>query len=121
MIDVLAWVVVVGCLLLALIGFGTAIAQRVPGWVNVIGAAVIELVLLVLAAAAVIALLTGTRLAETGTFVGYILAAVLILPFAILWAAAEKSRWSGVVLAIAHLALAVVGLRLAELWSPLGG
>ena len=58
---------------------------------------------------------------EPGTFVGYLVIAVILLPLGTLWALAERSRWGTAVLAVACFTLVVVLVRLQDLWSTTGG
>ena len=65
-------------------------------------------------------LVAGERPDELGTFVGYLVVAV-ILPLGTLWALTERSRWGTGVLAVACFTLLVVMVRLQDLWSTTGG
>ena len=66
-------------------------------------------------------LVAGERPDEPGTFVGYLVIAVILLPLGTLWALAERSRWGTAVLAVACFTLVVVLVRLQDLWSTAGG
>lgn len=77
------------------------------------------LVVMVLIAAGL--LVAGERPDEPGTFVGYLVIAVILLPLGTLWALAERSRWGTAVLAVACFTLVVVLVRLQDLWSTAGG
>ncbi len=48
---------------------------------------------------------------------GYLVTVLLILPFAALWAFAERTRWSSVVLAIAALTVMFLEYRLLQIWG----
>jgi hypothetical protein len=43
---------------------------------------------------------------------------VLLIPVAWFWANAERTRFSGIVLAVAALAVIAMTLRLLVLWTP---
>ena len=45
---------------------------------------------------------------------------MVLIPVAWFWANVERTRFSGVVLAVAGLAVAVMTLRLLQLWVPAG-
>ncbi|MPV50035.1 MULTISPECIES: hypothetical protein [unclassified Pseudactinotalea] len=62
----------------------------------------------------------GHEIADGVTFWGYFIAAALLFPLAGVWAIAERTRWSSVVLIVAGVAFAVVQLRLLQLWGTLG-
>lgn len=80
-------------------------------------AAAVEAVALVQLVVLAVAVARGHALAEPATFWGYAATSVVLLPVAALWAFAERSRWSSVVLAAAAVALGVVQWRLTQVWS----
>jgi hypothetical protein len=113
-------VVTVVAVAVALLGLASTLARRRIGLLHVAAAAVLEVVLLVQAALAAAALVGGRRLAETGTFLGY-LAGIVLLPVAgVLWARTETSRWAGTVLAVAAAVAGVMAWRLLQLWEAPG-
>lgn len=59
----------------------------------------------------------GDRPASTGTFAGYLVLSLLLLPGGFVLAVEERSRYGTLVLAVALLAVAVVELRLDATWS----
>ena len=117
MIEVLTVGLIVLGLLLAGLCLVAAVRDRSPATIHVGAAAVVELVLLAQLVVAVIRLLLGDRPAELGTFVGYLVASVLVLPVAVLWAAAQRDRWSSVVLGVAGLVVVVLVLRMQQVWT----
>jgi hypothetical protein len=64
-----------------------------------------------------IALARTDRDVDAVTFVGYLAAVWLVLPVGVAWAASEKSRWGSGVLLVACLTVAVMVLRLQQLWA----
>ena len=60
---------------------------------------------------------TGTVPAEPAVFWGYVVTQLVLLPAAALWAFAERSRWSSVVLLVAAVAVAFLQLRLNRTWG----
>ena len=52
-----------------------------------------------------------------GLFWGYVVTQALVLPLAGLWAFAERTRWSSVVLAVAALTVAFLEYRLVQIWG----
>ncbi len=114
-------VVVTACAgLVALLGLASTLARRRIGLVHLVGAGVLEALLLVQAALAVVALAGGHRLLETATFLGYLVSVVLIPVAGALWARSETTRWAGTVLAVAALVVAVMDWRLLQLWEAAG-
>ena len=72
---------------------------------------------LVAAVVAGVGMARGHSVPSAGMFWGYIVTAALLFPLAGVWAIAERTRWSSVVLAVAGLAFAVVQLRLGQMWG----
>ena len=54
---------------------------------------------------------------DAATFAGYLALVWLVLPLGVAWAASEKSRWGAGVLLVACLTVAVMVLRLQQIWS----
>lgn len=73
--------------------------------------------LLVTMVVAGVQIFQGHTITEPVTFWGYFIAGAFLFPLAGVWAIAERTRWSSVVLLIAAIAFAVVQLRLHVLWG----
>ncbi|HIZ35404.1 MAG TPA: hypothetical protein H9815_06475 [Candidatus Ruania gallistercoris] len=84
---------------------------------QLIAAAVIEVGILVQMVLAGVLLIGGHQLTEGFTFWGYLVVALLVLPAAAVVAVVERTRWSSVALIIACATLAVMQLRVHQLWS----
>ncbi|MFM1993712.1 MAG: hypothetical protein RL537_401 [Actinomycetota bacterium] len=54
---------------------------------------------------------------STVEFFGYLLVALLIPPAAVIWALAEQSRWSTVVMGFASLTIAIMLIRMNQIWT----
>ncbi len=54
------------------------------------------------------------------SFGGYLVGALLILPLAGFWPLAERSRWGMSVLIVGFLSIAVMIVRLEQIWSGRG-
>ena len=106
--------------LLAALGLVSTLARRRTGLAHLALAGLLEALLLVQAVLAVAGLIGGRRLAETGTFVGYLIGIVLLPVAGVLWARSEPSRWAGTVLAVAGAVVAVMAWRLLQLWEATG-
>jgi hypothetical protein len=98
-------------------GVVTAIANKPPGAAQLVFAAVVELAALAQSVLALIGLALGERPAETATTIGYLIGIALIIPVAWFWANSERTRFSGLVLAVAALTVLVMTLRLLDLWA----
>ncbi len=117
MVDVLVWVLAGAALLLAVWALAGAVRNVRPSGPQLAGMAVLEVALLVQAVIGMVALARTDRPVSTATFVGYLVASVLLLPAGTLWGIADRSRWGNGVIAIACFAVAVVVLRLLQIWS----
>jgi hypothetical protein len=106
--------------LLAVLGLASTLARRRIGLVHLVGAGVLEVVLLVQAAIAVVAMAGGSRPEDTATFLGYLVGVLLVPVAGVLWARTERTRWAGVVIAVAAVVVAVMGWRLLQLWGAAG-
>jgi len=94
---------------------------RAPREYLVIASMVLSVLVVVMVVIAAGLLVAGERPDELGTFVGYLVVAVVLLPLGTLWALTERSRWGTGVLAVACFTLLVVMVRLQDLWSTTGG
>lgn len=79
--------------------------------------AVLEVGLLVQAVAGVAQMLGLDREIDKLSFVGYLVGPPLILPVAVAWSAAERTRWSAGVLAVACFSVPVMIVRLGQIWA----
>lgn len=94
---------------------------RAPREYLVIASMVLSALVVVMVVIAAGLLVAGERPDELGTFVGYLVVAVILLPLGTLWSLTERSRWGTGVLAVACFTLLVVMVRLQDLWSTTGG
>lgn len=117
MIDWLRYAIIAVALVLAVaayVDFRAASPPRRPAQVLLVAG-----VLLVVAQAVVagVQMARGHEMTETATFVGYTATNLLLLPAAGYVARIERSRWSAVALLIAALTVAVLEVRLDQLWT----
>lgn len=119
------WGLVVGPLALVVIGAATVLAAWAAWFVvrdravilrQLWGGAVVEGLMVLQAVVALVLVLNGTGSPEPGTFWGYIVVQLMILPFAAAWAFAERTRWSSVVLLVACLTAVFLEYRLLQIW-----
>jgi hypothetical protein len=119
--PVLVVAITVVAVLLALLGAAATLVRRRIGLLHVAGTVVLEILLLVQAAIALLALAGGERPAETATFLGYLLGVLLVPVAGLLWARTEPTRWAGGVIVVAGLVVAVMAWRLLQLWEAARG
>ena len=120
MTTTLAVVATVVAGLLAVVGLVSTAAGRRTGQLHLVIAALLEVVLLVQAVVAVVALVGGHHPKETAAFLGYLVGVVLVPVAGVLWARSEPTRWAGTVLAVAGLVVAIMVWRLVQLWNATG-
>ena len=119
--GVTATVVVAGAVVLAVIlGVLAFLDRSTPVWALGL-VALLEVGLLVVAAIGVIAWIGGDAPAEPVVFFFYLLACLAIPPLMVWWGRGEPGRWGSGVVAIACLVLAVLVLRVEQVWSGTGG
>lgn len=78
---------------------------------------ILELLLVVRAVAGLGSLLKGERPEELSAHVGYLVAAVCLLPIAMQSISEDRSTWSSAVVTVASLAVGVVAVRLQMTWG----
>lgn len=115
---VLAYLVMASAAAMVVWGVVTAIADKPPGKAQLLFAAGVEAVTIGQSVVGLVSLGRGFRPEETATTIGYLIGIVLLIPVAWFWANVERTRFSGMVLAVAGLAVAVMTLRLLQLWVP---
>ena len=121
MIGWLGTALIVAALLIAGLAGISALRRRGP-FVLVVAAAVLtEVMILVQAVVAVAVSVNGQSADEPGLFFAYLVAVVLILPAALLLARAERNQFGSLVIVVGGLVLAVLVVRLQQLWGvPVG-
>ena len=120
MIDPLAAGIVLLSLLLATWAGVLAALDRLPGRGMLRGLLLLQLLVLVQAGIAVAKMVGGETPASVGALVGYLVVAVLVVPFGTYWSLEERTRYSTLVLVVACLVVAVLMSRLLTLWSTVG-
>ena len=108
------WFALGSGLLLLLMGvFG-----RVPSGLSVGLTSSVEALLLVQLAVSLGMVIAGSRAqVDTWEFFGYLLVALLVPVIGLIWSLVEKTRWSTVVLGAVCLTIAVMLVRMWQIWS----
>jgi len=115
-IDPLQTVLIVAALTLTVATLVHVVLDRAVDTLLVGGAAVVEVGLLVQAAVGVVQAFGGRDI-DTISFVGYLLATLLVLPAGVLWSLGERSRGGTAALAVAAFTTAFLELRLMQIWG----
>ncbi|SDS43066.1 hypothetical protein SAMN04489860_1535 [Paraoerskovia marina] len=110
---------VIGALCLALAGWAAwfVVRDRAVVLRQLWGACVVEAVLGLQVVLALAQTVAGDGASDPALYWGYVVTALILLPVAGLWAFAERTRWSSVVLAVAALTVAFLELRLWQIWG----
>jgi len=114
----LAYAVIGLAAIATLWGLLTAVLNKPPGKAQLLFAAGVELVVVVQSIIGGVRMLS-VRLPEPATTIGYLIGIVVLIPVAWFWANTERTRFSGVVLAIAACSVLAMTLRLMVLGAPL--
>ncbi|WP_069388061.1 hypothetical protein [Cellulosimicrobium cellulans] len=117
MVLALLLVVVAACLALAGWAVAFVVQDRAVVLRQLWGGAVVEGLLLVQGVVLAVLGATGTAPTDPVLLWGYYVTALFVLPVAALWAFAERTRWSSVVLAVAALTVAFLEWRLWQIWN----
>jgi hypothetical protein len=106
------------CLLSAALAFGLAVFQRPPSWWSVGTAILIETALIIQLIWSIVLVSSGANaVGDTLEFFGYILTALIIPPAAVIWAVFERTKWSTLVISLASLTVAIMLVRMWQIWS----
>jgi hypothetical protein len=54
---------------------------------------------------------------DTVEFFGYIITALIVPPAAVAWAIVDRSRWSTVVIGVSGLTIAIMLVRMWQIWT----
>ncbi|WP_030172331.1 hypothetical protein [Spirillospora albida] len=117
MTDVLATANIVAALLAAAYALVTALRDRPMGVGHLVALGVLEVLLAAQVVVGFVKLNGGGGPDDTATFVGYLIATLLIPPAGAGWGLLERSRWGPAVIVVACLATAVMTVRLDQLWA----
>ncbi|ACZ31047.1 hypothetical protein Xcel_2028 [Xylanimonas cellulosilytica DSM 15894] len=110
-------VLVALCLALAAWALVFVVRDRAVVLRQLVGAAVVEAVLVIQAVVAAVLITTRDHAVDGPLFWGYTATALLLLPVAAAWAFAERTKWSSVVLMVAALTVAFLNFRLWQIWG----
>jgi threonine/homoserine efflux transporter RhtA len=115
--DGLANAIIIASLVLAAWGLLTAALNRPAGRSHLLGLGLLEAALIVQVVVAVVKVVDGERPGQPATFVGYLVASLLVLPIGAALALMERSRWGAVIVGVASLVIPVLIVRLQQVWG----
>lgn len=76
----------------------------------------LEIVLLVIVVAGIVALVNSDQAGGEAVFISYLATMIILLPVAFLWGIAEKSRWGTGAFLVVLISTYVLVYRVVELW-----
>jgi hypothetical protein len=105
------------CLAASLVPLVLAAMKRLPSLVSIGALAVVELLLLVQLVASIVLVIGGARAkGDTVEFFGYLITALLVPLATGFWALLERTRWSTFILGIGGLTVAIMLVRMYQIW-----
>ena len=108
----------IACVLAALVLGVEGVRGRSPLWWHLGVVAAVEVLLVAQAVVALVLLAQGGVIeGSTGVFLAYLVGTLLALPATLLWGLGEPSRWTLVALAVCCLVVAVLVVRLDQIWT----
>ncbi|MFM6966293.1 MAG: hypothetical protein ACKOWI_02810 [Rhodoluna sp.] len=111
--QIQAWVALLVGLVLLIFGA----AKRKPSLISIGALGAVELGLLVQLIATIVLVVGGARAkGDTIEFFAYVLVAMIVPIGAAFWALIERTRWSTFVLAVGSLTVAVMLVRMHQIW-----
>ncbi|MGH3585692.1 MAG: hypothetical protein ACRDQ0_05170 [Pseudonocardia sp.] len=117
MVLPLLFLVLVACAALAGWALWFVVRDRAVVLRQLFGAAVVEALVVVQAVVAGVQMATQDHAVDGPLFWGYVATALVLLPVAAIWAFAERTKWSSVVLAVAAVTVGFLDWRLWQIWG----
>jgi hypothetical protein len=115
------WAYQMQAIFAALVGvfaIGLGLLKRPPSWWSVGAIAVVEGLLLVQLAVSIAIVASGQQaVGDTVEFFGYLITALIVPPAAVAWAVLDRTKWSTMVLGVAGLTVAVMLVRMWQIWT----
>lgn len=119
MITWFTWVQALVACVVGVVAVVLGLIGRKPNDATVGGLALIELLLIAQGVISIVLPLTGHPTKGNGLEFGvYAVSVLLVPPAAIVWALIDRSRWSTVVLGAGAFTVAVMVVRMQQIWFP---
>lgn len=92
--------------------------QRPPSWWSVGTAITVETALIIQLVWSIVLVSSGqSAVGDTLEYFGYIITALLVPPAAVIWAIYERTKWSTLVIGLSSLTVAIMVVRMWQIWS----
>jgi hypothetical protein len=118
--DVLGTVIIVVALLTAAYALVATLRNRAMDLGHLIALGVLEALLIAQVVVGFVKLAGGEGPDGAATFAGYLLGSLLVPAAGAGWGLLERTRWGSGVIVIAGVAVAVMVVRMNQLWSGTG-
>ena len=101
-----------------LLGLVLGLAKRKPSGITIGALALVQLALIIQLVTSIALVISGERAKQdTVEFFAYLIVALLIPFGAAFWALIERTRWSTVVIGVGALTVAVMLVRMNQIWT----
>lgn len=118
MIEWFTIVVIAVSVLSAVICIGAGLMGKIPGDVTVLSVALIEILMIALIVMSIVGPFTGNPIAgDPLEYWSYLITAALIPIGTVVWAFADRTRWSTIILGCAGIAVAIMTWRMQVIWG----
>lgn len=118
MIDVLFQIQLLVYFAAGLFALALGLIGRLPSLVSIGALAITELGLLVQLVVSIVLVANGAQAKQdTFEFFGYLVVALLVPPAVALWALVERTKWSTVILGAGAITVAVMLVRMHQIWT----
>lgn len=97
-----------------------ALRGRAPDPSHMVALAIVEVAVVALIVAAIVAVAGGERPDEPGTFWGYVPTILCLPPLAAVLARMEPTRWGSAIVTVVCLVVPVLVVRLQQTWAMPG-
>lgn len=115
--DWLKWSILGLGLLQGLVGYVQFRRKQSPGRADLVVGGLLTLVVAVQLVVAAVVLSGPKTIGEPVTLFGYLVAMLIVPAAALWWGRLDESRWGSLVVAISGLAMAVLAVRLGQIWA----
>lgn len=115
--ETVAYVVALAAVAVAVFAGVLMVLDRLVNNALFYAASIVEIALIAMLIGGSIALATTTRDVDGVLFVSYLITLVVIVPAAIVWGVAEKTRWGTGVVVVAMLSVAALCFRVLGIWQ----
>lgn len=118
MIEWFAWVQVIVAIVAGLLCLALGASGHEPDDFSLGAVLLVEILLLAQLVVALVAPAAGNNPSGNPLeFYTYLISAIILLPLAGFWGLVERTKWSTLVLGVAALAVAVMVVRMLQIWT----